>query len=194
MKLSDTISVDPGKITLGAKNNELNAGIFRVNVLTDRKEEDSILRLTSLVFPAVNSGSKLLNKYCLPLRTLFSALLIISGLAMLGLSTTTLPINIGIGVVAIAIGGMLALGLFTKIASAGGALFFGIMGAISLRAGTVNMEVFMLMFGCLLFLVVGAGKYSCDTILRSHIIKKRKETLQKHGELSYKSFRYSMRH
>ena len=181
MKPADTISVNPGKNTLG--HVEVPVGLFRQQVLQSEIGVKS-LDLVKVLFPTAGSGTSEYRKYDIALRTLFATILIVSGLTMLGGASA------GIAVGSLCFGAFLALGLFTRPVMAGAAIFYCIMGALSLRSGAADISVFSLMFGCLVFCVIGAGKYSIDTLLRSYIIRSRKTRKSRSSEnyLGYKAF------
>ncbi|MCH5230058.1 MAG: hypothetical protein J1F12_08735 [Muribaculaceae bacterium] len=186
MKLTDTISVNPGKTTLGEVENA-STGILRSHVLNSREETTSI-NLTKVIFPSINSGLSEYAKYAVPMRTLFATILIISGLTMLnhinGMAGTAC------GICTLCFGGFLALGLFLRPVMAGAAIYYCILGAVALRGGMTDLTLFSLMFGCLIFCLIGGGKYSCDTLIRRgirrHKIKKEKK---RHEEMmGYRAF------
>ena len=184
MKISDTISVNPGKTAMG--HVDTPSSILRTPVIG--AENSHRVDFVKLFFPASKSGLSEFRKYEVPLRTLFSTILIVTGISMLTISS-------GIHGTAFAIctlcfGALLGIGMFTRPIMLGASVFYCISGALALRGGMADMTVFSLMFGCLIFAVVGAGKYSCDSLIRHGIMnhkrnieKKRKETM-----MSYKVF------
>ena len=163
MKINDTISVNPSKTALGHVEN-LSSSILRQSVLDNQKKNTSE-NILSLALPTVKTGLEDYRKYAVTFRTLFATILIISGLGML---TSSLPLyTAGMAICSLVFGAFLALGLFTRPLMLGAAAFYCISGALSIRAGVPDVSLFSLMFGCLIFAVLGAGKYSCDLALRS---------------------------
>lgn len=186
MKINDTISVNPSKTALG-HTDTLSENIFRQRVLGVEGTQHSVDAL-NIAFPTVKSGLQEINKYAVPLRTLFATILIVTGISLL---TSMAAIGVvGFAVCSIAFGAFLALGLLTRPVMLGAAVYYCISGALSLRAGTPDVAVFSLMFGCLIFGITGSGKYSCDAFIRKFIKSHRKENSVKNqnADLGYKAF------
>ena len=186
MKVTDTISVNPSKATLGHVETA-STSIFRSPVL-DAKASSSSIELTRILFPSCGTGVNEYKKYAVPLRTLFATILIVTGLTLL---TSTVAVHsVAFAICTLCFGGCLALGFFTRPIMLGAAVFYCISGALALRGGAVDMTVFSLMFGCLIFGVIGAGKYSCDTLLRHALLshKKSAERKRKENMMGYKAF------
>lgn len=186
MKLTDTISVNPSKTALGHIDAS-SSSILRSPVLVDDSSSKAI-DLVKVLFPSSAAGTNEYKKYAVPLRTLFATILIVSGLSIL---TGPLALHsLGFAISTICFGGILALGLFTRPVMLGASVFYCISGALALRAGSVDMTVFSLMFGCLIFCVIGSGKYSCDSIIRNKIMhhKKSSRSKEKVKDLGYKAF------
>ena len=187
MKLTDTISVNPGKETLGHIENP--STIFRSPVINSKTSKSSI-ELTKVLFPSYNLSSVEFKKYAVPLRTLFSTILIVTGISFL---TNQIPLNeMGIAICSLCFGSLLACGLLTRLVMAGASIYYCIIGALLLRSGVIDMTAFTLMFGCLIFCVTGAGKYSCDTLIRKFIMRHRiqMEDKRKSDMMSYKAFHH----
>lgn len=187
MKIADTISVNPGKNALGHVDTP-STSIFRNPVIG--VEADHHFNLVKILFPSANSGLSELKKYDVPLRTLFSTILLVTGILML-----TVPYGIhglAFAVCTLAFGVMLAFGLLTRPVMLGAAVFYCVCGALSLRAGTADMTVFSLMFGCLIFGLIGSGKYSCDNFIRHEIVRHKRINDRKRKEkmMSYKAFHH----
>lgn len=189
MKIADTISVNPGKETLGHSTLPTES-IFRQSVLNKEKDKTRTNFLT-LLFPTVKSGSSEFVKYSLPLRSVFATILILTGLTTLQSTATTLPF--GLSVCSLIFGGFLALGLFTRPVMLGAASYYAVCAALSLRMGNPDMISLCLMFGAMIFSAYGSGKYSCDFLIRQ-AFRRHKIAVQKkrsQNALSYKAFRYS---
>lgn len=182
MKVNDTISVNPSKTTLG--HVELpSTSIFRSQVLGAEAHHN--IDVLQLAFPSVKGGMGEFTKYALPLRTVFATILIVTGITLL--STT---FSSAIGICSICFGGLLAMGFLTRPTMIGAAAYYCICGALAIRNGVPDVSIFSMMFGCILFGIVGSGKYSLDTLLRQTIIrrKKRAELRRQQESLSYKAF------
>lgn len=181
MKLTDTISVNPGKTTLG--HIETPSSIFRSPVL--KAEETKKADVLSIILPSLNSGVKDYKSYALPLRTLFATILIVTGITSI-ISPLSIH-NLGFAVCSICFGSFLACGFLTRPMMCAASVFYCISGALLLRMGITDMTEFCLMFGCLIFCVIGAGKYSIDSIIKSQIRRHNKNKV-KHDLMDYKAF------
>ena len=184
MKVSDTISVNPGKTALG--HVETPSTLFRNPVLG--VESSRHFDILNICFPTSKGGTTEFRKYDVPLRTIFATILIVTGITML-----TIPYGIhgtAFAVCTLCFGSFLALGLLTRPIMLGAAIFYCIVGALSLRAGLADITIFSLMFGCLIFAVLGSGKYSCDALIRNGLmrLKKRSKIKREQEMLGYKAF------
>lgn len=184
MKISDTISVNPGKSTLGHAE---APSIFR-NPVIGTESVSKPLEIVKVLFPSTTSGVSEYKKYDLPLRTLFATILIVSGITML-----SVPYGIydsWFAITTLCFGGFLTFGLLTRPIMAAAAVFYCISGALALRSGVADITVFSLMFGCAIFCVTGSGKYSCDSLIRHGILRHRikAEKKRKDAILGYKAF------
>ena len=185
MKITDTISVNPSKKAMG--HVESSESIFRANILGSQTESQSI-DLVKVLFPAAKSGLFEYRKYETPMRTLFATILIVTGISLL--TTSLVSYSAAFAICTLCFGGFLAIGLFTRPVMLGASVYYCICGALALRSGMADMTSFSLMFGSLIFGLIGAGKYSCDTILRSAIIRHRRlsERKMKENFMGYKAF------
>ena len=185
MKITDTISVNPGKTALGHVENASDS-IFRNPVLGVESRQS--VNLINVLFPSSASGTSELRKFSVPLRTVFATILIVTGLSII-LSAST-GAAIAYAICTLSFGSFLALGLFTRPIMAGATVFYCIAGALSIRFGSTDLNTFALMFGCAMFCVTGAGKYSCDTLIRKTIRKRSINSEKKRREtrMGYKAF------
>ena len=186
MKIADTISVNPSKTALGHTENP-TATIFRNPVLCAEVPSHS-MNVISLVFPTSKGGVYEYKKYEVPLRALFATILIVTGISLLtgGFSSY----NMAFAICGLSFGTFLALGLFTRPVMIGAAVYYCITGALAIRSGAPDVSVFSLMFGCLIFAVIGSGKYSFDALIRKSIMrhKKSKKINNKVDLMDYKVF------
>lgn len=183
MKITDTISVNPSKTTLGHVDTHTNT-IFRSQVLGSEVTSGSI-DIMKIIFPSSCSGSLEFRKFEVPLRTLFASILIVTGLSLLQAS-----ISIGFAVCTLVFGALLAVGFLTRPVMIGAAVYYCITGALSIRSGQIELSTFALMFGTLIFAVCGGGKYSIDTLIRGLINrrKQREKAAKEENFLGYKAF------
>lgn len=181
-----TISVEPAKLTLADKNNkELAAEKLRINMISYDKAPAKDKVLINILVPSQSLGLKVLNKYILPLRALFSALLIIFSVSLFQSGT-----SLGVAIISLIVGSCLAVGFMTRITMGLSALFFAALGIVALRSGITDINAFTLMFGSALFFITGSGQFSADRYIRkslSRYIINRKKT-QRIERLSYKAF------
>lgn len=184
MKLVDTISVNPSKTALGHVENPTSP-ILRSHIL-DMDHNSHSLNLLSYFFPTCKEGVSEYKKYEVPLRTLLSTILIVTGITCLETSTP----SVAFAICSLAFGFFLAIGLFTRPVMIAAAIYYCIMGALAIRTGHTDISLFSLMFGCLVFGVIGSGKYSCDSIIHRAIGRHGKGKTKKHKEnlMSYKVF------
>lgn len=183
MKATDTISVNPSKTALGHVEASASS-IFRSTVLNAEPASHSV-NILKVLFPSTNAGVSEYKKYEVPLRTLFATILIVTGITLLEMSVAP-----AIAICSLCFGGCLAIGLFTRPVMLGASVYYCISGALALRSGQVEMTTFCLMFGCVLFAILGSGKYSCDTLIKNAIVRSRKNVERKRKEscMGYKAF------
>lgn len=186
MKVTDTISVNPSKTALGHVETA-SSSILRRRVI-DEEQTANKVDLKKIVFPTLSSGVTEYKKYEVPFRTLFATILIVSGLAIL-IGNMAIH-SVGFAVATICFGGFLAIGLLTRPVMLGASIFYCIVGALSIRTGNPDLSVFSLMFGCLIFAVIGSGKYSCDNMIRHEIdiLKGKQSNIKKEDIWGYKIF------
>ena len=192
METTKTISVEPAKITLAEKRSrEIAAGLLRTNILQNEDKRNKITAL-NLIFPTELSGLKLYSKFTIPSRALFAALMIVAGISLFGNGNLFLGNLTPIAVLLILFGAMLAIGFMTRIATGTSAIIYFILGVLGLRNGVTDVTSFAMMFGSILFFITGAGKYSCDFLLRRYIKRKAVRNRRKSSQasLSYKAFSY----
>lgn len=188
MKITDTISVNPSKTALGHVENSTSS-IFRSPVIGADAQSHSFDILT-ILFPSCASTHREFRKYEVPLRTVFATILIVSGITLLQAAS-----SIALAVCSLCFGAFLMLGLFTRPVMFGAAVYYCITGALALRYGHADFSIFSLMFGCLVFAIMGGGKYSCDNLIRGAIrrfktnsMSLKKEDMEKEPYLGYKAF------
>ena len=186
MKATDTISVNPGKTTLGHVEST-NSSILRANII-NRETQASHIDLLSLLFPTTSAGINEFKKYALPLRTLFATILIVGGLTL-----AQTGINPPFAILEIVFGSMLALGFLTRPAMACASVYFAVVTALSIRAGQPDLTALSLIFGCALFFALGSGKYSLDMLIRSMIKRHQRNAAIRRSAnaLGYKAFHYA---
>lgn len=192
MKVTDTISVNPGKTTLGRVNEETLRKIARSSISESKQQSRLGADVLSIVFPGTKSGLEQFKNYALPLRAVFATLLIISGLSIAQGTGMALH-SLGIGIAVMAAGACLAIGFICRPVMALSSIFFALAGAIQLRGGVTDLNAFSLMFGSLVFAATGSGKYSCDFLIAGFIKRSRRMSqLRKAKErMGYKAFQYA---
>lgn len=193
MKFSRVLSVDPGRITLGALHPEAAGRIIRTKVLSPvYKQHDSRNRL-NIALACTTPGVNLYGSYILLLRVLFASLLIVSGALILD-NEIIAPENIMDNKIfawgEIIAGAMLATGLFSRFAMMASAVVFCIIAVKSTIGGEFDMQSIACFIGCAIFLIAGAGKYSLDFLIRKAIIDYalRKRRKMKKDRMSFKAY------
>lgn len=188
MKITDTISVNPGKTALGHTETQ-SGGLFRTQVLSQEPKTHKV-DIMSLAFPTTSCGLEGIKKYSLPLRALFATVLIGSGLTIL--QTPMGFHGAAIGIMEIIFGGFLALGMLTRPVMFAAGIYFAIASALSIRSGQPDLNSLTLMFGSFVFAALGSSKYSVDFILRKGIKRTILKNRRKKGRerMGYKAFHY----
>ncbi|MCH5224006.1 MAG: DoxX family protein [Muribaculaceae bacterium] len=189
MKIQDTISVNPGKTALG-HTEDYTSAIFRTQVVNKEAASHKI-DLVSFLFPSTAAGFTGLKNYALPLRALFATILIVAGLS--SMATLGGFHAMGLGIVEIVFGGLLAIGVLTRPVMFGAAIFFAIYSALSVRTGHADISSLSLMFGCFIFSAMGSGKYSVDLLLRKSVKKaiKHSKIKKANSAMGYKALHYA---
>ncbi len=198
MNIAETISVNPVSKTLGALHSINPEAALRFlspesakSLNQTRTEQHSF---SKFLFASSSPSVKEYGASMLLFRLLFSALLIVSGSFILSgeIAASTNLINaqyLGLG--EIIAGGMLALGLFSRLAMGASTIFFGYVATISIMEGVFDLPALMWCLGSLVFFTMGAGKYSSDFLIRKAIIlrSRRREKELRENRLSYRAFR-----
>lgn len=198
MKLSDVISVDPGRITLGELHptTSVPQRFLRCHAIQSPTAKRHRHRLASIVKTGMAPGAERFGGYMLLFRCLFATLLIVSGAFILSGEIVDPQAIVGDRIFAIAeiiIGALLAVGLSTRFAMAIATIFFGIWSALSISAGVFNMQCLLCTFGSLVFLLTGPGKYSCDFLISKAFVMRslKSQRRMRADRLSYKSYKVS---
>lgn len=194
MNLSDIISVDPAKTTLGALHPEVASRLLRNSRIYRKVAPPAKRTALNFFFASLAPGVNRFGGYMLLFRCLFAALLIVSGSFILygeiEAPESLMPGHV-FAIIEIVAGSMLALGFFNRLASLAVTIMFATVSVTSILHGVFDMQSFLTLFGCLLFLLLGTGKYSCDFLIRKAIIAKaakRRNRLEQE-RLTYKAFR-----
>lgn len=196
MNNSDTLSVDPGRATLGALHPEFDASFLRGKVSISRGNINKSKRVVNLFFAVNPMHSNAKGAAMLLLRWALASLLIVSGSFILS-GEIYAPVNyIPSEIYAlfeIVIGGMLVFGMLTRIAMGVATIGFATVATMSVIHGVFNLEALMCCMSCLVFLIFGPGKFSCDFLIRKAIVG-RDEQRQRNvnnQRISYRAFRYA---
>lgn len=196
MKISDVISVDPCRITEGAKHPELAARFLRKSRMMAKTATPSKRGFLNFLFASLAPGVNRHGVQMLLVRLCFSAIFIVSGSFILSGETVAPATGIEpyyFALAEIVVGSMLALGLFARVAMLVATAGFGFLAAEAIIAGVFDMTWLLCTCGSFAFLLMGVGKYSCDTLIRKSIIKAAMRRRRRLGarRMSYKAFLYS---
>lgn len=195
MNNTDTLSVDPGRTTLGALHTPSGAGLFRMSV-NHAQKKDSGASFLDVFFATKTMSATSRHPALLLLRWALAAIMIVSGCFILTgeIYSPVAYVDPQIyAIVEITAGALLALGLFTRLAMTVAVAGFATFAIVSTLSGIFNLEALVCCMACMVFLVAGAGKYSCDFLLRKAMLKResnRRREIKK-GKLTYRAFRYA---
>ncbi len=196
MNIAETISVNPVSKTLGVLNPEATLEFIRshssANEAKKSKTEKKSVR--NFLLASSTPGVKDFGSSMLLFRWLFSAILIVSGSFILAGEITSPFAFVDSQLFAISeivVGGMLTLGLFSRIVMIASCLFFGYASFLSIEAGIFDMQNLLFCLGSLVFAIMGSGRYSCDFLIRKSIIlhRRRKQRQLREDRLSYRAYR-----
>lgn len=201
MNNSDTLSVDPGRITLGELHPELKAPVkdnqnTYISQYADKKSGEGNQTAADLFFATASMKSNRKGLALLLVRWGIAAILITSGCLIISgqsMPPGSLFMPHAFAIMEIVTGTMLALGMLTRMAMLVPTLGFGAFAVASAMNASFNMEALSCLMACIIFLIFGPGKYSCDFLIRKAIIShsegKRNKLVKK--RMSYQAFRYA---
>lgn len=196
MNFTDVISVDPGQMTLGSLHPAKSGNPLENSAVPAAHQAAGTDDAWNVVFASATPHSNRYGICILMLRFLFAAVMIVAGSFILtgqiNSSFTLFPTDI-YAVTMIVFGGMLALGFLSRLAMLGGTAIFGFAVFHTIMAGLFNMSFIMLCLGCLVFLMLGNGRFSIDGFIRQsirrHQIRRRKKIAA--NRLTYRAYRYA---
>ncbi len=173
MNTSDTLSVDPGRTTLGALHPEMATQFLRKKIISRPYSKSGRKNTLDFIFASAAPRSGRIGAALLFLRLAFASILIVSGsfitIGEINPPETPFPPS-AYAISQIAIGAMLALGLFTRFAMAASIATFAIMAGQSIAAGIFTPLTLTLTLASATFLILGSGKYSADFLIRKALI------------------------
>lgn len=195
MNISDTLSVDPGRTTLGALNPEFSADFLRAKRIADSNKR-SALAVLNFIFATNGLKSNVSAGAMAFLRCALGAALIVSGAFILSGEIVS-PSNIIspeiYAYLEIAVGTLLAVGLLTRFAMGAATIGFGIIATMNVINGVFDMQAMMTCLCCMVFTIFGAGRFSSDFLVKkvflNHSVNKRRKMIE--NKMSYRAFRYA---
>lgn len=196
MNISDTLSVDPGRTTLGALNPEFSADFLRAKGIAESNNKRSGLAVLDFIFATNGLKSHVSAGALAFLRCALGALLIVSGAFILSGEILS-PANVIspeiYAYLEIAAGSLLALGLLTRVAMGATTIGFGFIATMNVINGVFDMQAMMTCLCCLVFSIFGAGRFSSDFLVKkafvNYFINKRRKMIE--NKMSYRAFRYA---
>ena len=196
MKVSDTLSVNPGSTTLGNLHPDFDAKFLRRKGMVNIRREKSEKKTLNFIFAinALRSNGKAVAM--LLIRWALGVLLIVSGSLILSGEIYT-PVDYFdsdiFAILEVVAGSMLVLGLFTRFAMGVATIGFAIVSILAICKGLFDMQSLMSTISCMVFLIFGSGKYSADFLIRKAIIQHNNRRRRKLNDkkLSYQAFRYA---
>lgn len=196
MTRMNVISIDPAQATKGAMLADISQS-FRIkgSVLADierpREKRDSL----NIISGINNRISTIMSSRLFLLRLFMGILLLALGIySYLPYEIITIagvsPVPEYVDICEIVLGGMLLLGLFTRISSTAGFLFFTYLTVSSVLEGTVNLGLVIPAIISIIFMVTGPGIYSTDQLIRRTLIKKinNRRNRRKAERFSYRAY------
>jgi len=196
MKLYDVLSVDPGRLTLGALNPDAAAGYIRKRIIPRVRTRGKSTTMLNVFFGTAMPKAGRYATNMLLFRILFAATLIVSGIT----GHIALPEDVSAiippqapGIALIAVGSLLALGLLGRPAMLVSFLSFGAAATVFALHSEMDMQSILCALCSLIFLTGGCGKYSVDYLIRKAIIRKsiKRRKKNKAMRMTYKAFHYS---
>ncbi len=195
MNISETISVNPVSKTLGTLNTEATLEFIRNHTASaERSAKTSNRPAGKMLLASSTPGVASYGVAILLLRFLFAAMLIVSGSFILSgeiMSPFGFIDSVAFATGEIIIGGMLALGLLSRVAMSIAVLCFGYASFLSIEAGVFDLQSLLLCLGSSFFLIMGTGRFSCDFLIRKAIVlrRQRKERKLRQDRLTYRAYR-----
>lgn len=170
MNPARTITVNPGRTTLGALNSEESIGFVRTaSQIAAAPALPKSKTLASILFSAHAPGAARFGAIMLAVRVLFGAMLMTSGILMLTGRMAyphdmVAPEVLAIG--EIAVGSLLAVGLLTRPAMLVATAVFTAAAVSALILGTFDQALLLKALCSAAFMMLGAGRYSLDGLVR----------------------------
>ena len=193
MNISNIISVDPAQKTLGYLHYEITGRMLRNSGIARNNEPSHSNYMLNLVFSSSSPGGWKYGLCLLLLRLFFAAIMIVSGSFILSgeINPPSVPIPAEIYAISqIVIGGMLALGFFSRFAMLAGFTGYAYIAACKIMAGVFSISSLMLCMACLMFFIIGTGRLSLDFLTRMAILRQQCRRRRKLAarRLSYRAY------
>lgn len=196
MNISEIISVDPAQKTLGYLHYEFTGRLLRNSGIARNNEPSHSKYLLNLIFASSSPGGWKYGICLLILRLFFAAIMIVSGSFILSgeINAPTTLIHPEIYAISqIVIGGMLALGFFSRFAMLAGFSGYAYIATCKIISGIFSISSLTLCMACLIFFILGTGRLSLDFLIRTTILRHtrcRRRKLAKR-RMSYKAIHYA---
>ena len=178
MTRMNVISIDPAQATKGAMLSDISQS-FRIkgSVLADIERPREKRESLNIISGINNRISTIMSSRLFLLRLFMGILLLALGIyPYLPYDVMTIsgvsPVPQYVNICEIVLGGTLLLGLFSRITSTAGFVFFTYLTVNSAMEGTINLEPVIPAIISIIFMVTGPGIYSTDQLIRRTLIKK----------------------
>lgn len=193
MNIAETISINPVDKTLGALNPAAAARFVREHTAPARTSSNK-KGILDFCLASSAPGVSRFGRQMLLFRTMFATLLIISGSFLLSgelTFTSGLFSSSTLGIAEIMMGSMLVLGFLSRFAMIGSTLLFGILAGVSVANGVFDMAALLCCLGSMVFMTMGAGKFSADFLIKKAIINRAiaRRRQQRADRLTYRAYR-----
>ncbi len=194
MNVAETISINPIQKTLGALNPEAAARFVREHTAPAQTSATNKKGVLDFCLATYAPGVKRFGSQMLLFRSMFAALLIVSGSFLLTgetASTTTLLSTSALGIAQIVMGSMLVLGFLSRFAMIASTILFGTIAATSIAGGVFDMTALLCCLGSMVFMTMGTGRYSADFLIKKAIINRAiaRRRQQRADRLTYRAYR-----
>lgn len=187
----NVISINPGQTTKAAMHPEVFERIAREYKLNTQEAQSRHVFRDCVNFVLGLNGkiSSGMSAKLLSIRLIMGA-----GIISMGIFASSLGLSEMTGMVSIIFGGLLSIGLVSRLTSTIALGYFGYIVGISAAIGSIDAMAILPALVALISMIMGPGFYSCDQLIRKSIFRNvrrnavRKKKQLAEDRLSYKAF------
>lgn len=173
--ISNIISVDPARKTLGALHPQKAGRFFREKVIRPTASLPHGKLWLNFSFASATPAAPRYAAAMLTLRLCFAAMLAVGGAFLLSGELPAPYPGVSVraaGLLQVIAGVMLAGGLLSRYAMMATAIYFATMATIGVEAGRFDAGAVSSFIGSLTFILLGSGRYSLDYVIRKSLIRR----------------------